>query len=165
MNNASPTWESRVERTIRDRDFYERIWDSFFRFWHPGDTTAVMVLKRSKSSSRKWEAILCQETAEVPANLEHSCSHVNERTMRHLGGHDLARTMNRQGSGYARQRVGPQLMNCCTPKQVGTREHGKMLKRIQILEDGRVPATEAKNWKIEGQKRRDGRNRGAKRSM
>ena len=31
---------------------------------------------------------------------------------------------------------------------------GKMLKRIQILEDGRVPAKEATHWKIEGQKRR-----------
>ena len=29
-----------------------------------------------------------------------------------------------------------------------------MLKRIQVLEDGRVPAKEAKNWRIEGQKRR-----------
>ena len=29
-----------------------------------------------------------------------------------------------------------------------------MLKRIQILEDGRVLAREARNWKIEGQKRR-----------
>ena len=28
------------------------------------------------------------------------------------------------------------------------------MKRIQILEDGRIPAKEAKNWKIEGQKRR-----------
>ena len=27
-----------------------------------------------------------------------------------------------------------------------------MLKRIQTLEDGRVPAKEAKNWKIEGQR-------------
>ena len=27
-----------------------------------------------------------------------------------------------------------------------------MLKRIQIVEDGRVPAKEARNWKIEGQK-------------
>ena len=40
-------------------------------------------------------------------------------------------------------------MNCCKPEQVGTQEHDKMLKRIQILEDGRVPAKEAKNWKIE----------------
>ena len=30
----------------------------------------------------------------------------------------------------------------------------KMIKRIQILEDGRVPAKEAKDWKIEGKKRR-----------
>ena len=35
--------------------------------------------------------------------------------------------------------MGPNLMNCCK-----TKEHGKMLKRIQILEDGRVPAKEAK---------------------
>ena len=38
--------------------------------------------------------------------------------------------------------------------QVGTKEHGKMLRRIQVLEEGWVPAKEAKNWKIEGQKRR-----------
>ena len=37
---------------------------------------------------------------------------------------------------------------------MGTKEHGKMLKRIQILEDGRVPAKEAKDWKMEGKKRR-----------
>ena len=30
--------------------------------------------------------------------------------------------------------MGPTLMNCCRPKQVGTKEHGKMLERIQILE-------------------------------
>ena len=48
----------------------------------------------------------------------------------------------------------PKLMNCCKPVQVGTKEHGKMLKRIQILEGGRVPAKEAKNWRIEGEKRR-----------
>ena len=44
-------------------------------------------------------------------------------------------------------------MNCCKPEQEGTKEHGKMLKRIPILEDCRVPAKEARNWKIEGQKR------------
>ena len=49
--------------------------------------------------------------------------------------------------------MGPKLMNSCKPEQVGTKKHGKMLKRIQILEDGRVPAEEATNWKIEGQKR------------
>ena len=45
-------------------------------------------------------------------------------------------------------------MNCCKPKQVGTKEHGKRLKRIEIHEDVRVPDKEAKNWKLEGQKRR-----------
>ena len=82
---------------------------------------------------------------------------------RHLGGHDFVRRMDRQGevliwcrkcSGYARQRMGPKLMNCCKPEQVGTKEHRKMLKRIQILEDGRVPAKEAINLKIEVEKRR-----------
>ena len=29
-----------------------------------------------------------------------------------------------------------------------------MMKRIQILEEGRVPAKEAKNWRIEGEKKR-----------
>ena len=48
----------------------------------------------------------------------------------------------------------PQLLNCCRPEQVGTKERGKMLKRIQILEDGRIPAKEAKDLKIKGMKRR-----------
>ena len=30
----------------------------------------------------------------------------------------------------------------------------QMLKLIQVLEDGRVPAKQAKDWKIEGQKKR-----------
>ena len=82
---------------------------------------------------------------------------------RHLGGHDLVRRLDGQGevliwcrkcSGYARQRVGPKWMNCCKPEQAGTKEHGMMSKRIQVLEDGRVPAKEARDWKIEGQKSR-----------
>ena len=48
-------------------------------------------------------------------------------------------------------------MNCCKPEQVGTEECGKMLKRIQVLEDGRVPAKEARSWRIEGQERRSTR--------
>ena len=50
-------------------------------------------------------------------------------------------------------------MNCCKPEQVGTTEYGQMVKRIQILEDGRVPANEAMNWKIGGQKRRKTKKR------
>ena len=83
---------------------------------------------------------------------------------RHLGGHDLVRRMDRQGevliwsrkcSGYARQRVDPKLRNCCKLEQVGIKEYGKKIKKIQTLEDGRVPAKEAGNWKIEGQKKKD----------
>ena len=48
--------------------------------------------------------------------------------------------------------MGPKLMTCCKPEHVGTKEYGKMFKRIQVLEDGRVPAKEARNWKIEGNK-------------
>ena len=79
---------------------------------------------------------------------------------RHLGCHDLLRRVDRQGevlilwrkcSGYARQRMGPKLMNCWKPEQVGTTEHCSMLKRIQILEDGRVPAKERRKLKLEGQ--------------
>ena len=81
---------------------------------------------------------------------------------RHLGGHDLVRRMDRQGevliwcrkcSGYARQRMGPKQKNCCKPEQMGTKEFGKMMKIIQILEEGRVPAKETKNWKIDGDKK------------
>ena len=49
--------------------------------------------------------------------------------------------------------MGPKLMNCCKPEPMGTQGHDKMLKRIQILEDGRIPAKESKNWRIEGQKK------------
>ena len=45
-------------------------------------------------------------------------------------------------------------MNCCEPEPRGTEGYGKMLKRIQIPEDGRVTAKESKNWRIDGQKRR-----------
>ena len=49
--------------------------------------------------------------------------------------------------------MGPKMLNCCRPEQVGTTEYGKMLRRIQILEDGRDPATDTNGWKIEGRKR------------
>ena len=44
--------------------------------------------------------------------------------------------------------MGPKLVNCCEPEQMGTKEFDKMMKRIQTLEGGRVPAKEAKNWGI-----------------
>ena len=62
-----------------------------------------------------------------------------------MGGHDLVRRVDRQG-----ERMGPTLTNCCKPEQVGTKEYGQMVKRIQIL----GPYQGVKNWKIVGQKRR-----------
>ena len=43
----------------------------------------------------------------------------------------------------------PKLINCRKPEQVGSQEYGRMLKRIQVLEDGGFPAKETKNWRIE----------------
>ena len=50
--------------------------------------------------------------------------------------------------------MGPKLTNCSRLVQMNTKEFGKQMKRIQILEEGRVPAKEAKNWRIEGEKKR-----------
>ena len=50
--------------------------------------------------------------------------------------------------------MGPKLRDC-KPEQPGTKEYGKMLKRIHILGDGRVPAKEGENWKTEGQKKEE----------
>ena len=54
--------------------------------------------------------------------------------------------------------MGPTLTNGCKTERVGTKEHGKMLKQTQFLEDGRVPAKEARGWKIEGEKKRITKN-------
>ena len=43
-------------------------------------------------------------------------------------------------------------MSCRKPEQVGTKEHGKMLKRSPNFVDGRVPAKEARN-KLEEDKK------------
>ena len=37
---------------------------------------------------------------------------------------------------------------------MSTKEYGIMLKRIQVLEEDRIPADEAGSWNVEGQKRR-----------
>ena len=50
--------------------------------------------------------------------------------------------------------MGPKLMNCRRPEQMDTKEFGKMVKILQILEEGRVPAKEAKNWRIDGEQQR-----------
>ena len=48
----------------------------------------------------------------------------------------------------------PKQINCCMPEPMGNKEFGKMVKGSQTLEEGRVPAKEAKNWIIEGEKKR-----------
>ena len=79
---------------------------------------------------------------------------------RQLGGHDLVRRTDRQGEVLIRlQKVfgirdaknRTETDDRRKPEQMGTKECGKMMKRIQTLEDGRVPAKEAKTWTIEGQ--------------
>ena len=50
--------------------------------------------------------------------------------------------------------MGPKLMNCRRPERMCTREVGKMVERIQTLEEGRVPAKEADTWRIEVKKER-----------
>ena len=40
--------------------------------------------------------------------------------------------------------MGPKLTNCCKLEQVGTKEYGKVLERIQVLEDGKDPCQESK---------------------
>ena len=52
------------------------------------------------------------------------------------------------------QRMEPKLVNCCRPEQMGTKEFGQTMKRIQTLEEGSLAAKETKNWSIEGEKKR-----------
>ena len=54
--------------------------------------------------------------------------------------------------------MGPKLVNCCKPEQMGTKELGKVMKSSQILEEGRVTAKETKNWRIDGERKRITRN-------
>ena len=48
---------------------------------------------------------------------------------------------------------GTKARELCRAEQMDTQGYGKMLKRIQILVEGRVPAKEAKNWRIEGERK------------
>ena len=112
-------------------------------------------------TKEKWNFV--DEKREETKHPRYLSENFGRWRKRYFGGHDMVRRVDRRGeiliwcrkcSVYARQRMRPELMNCCRPEQVSTKEHGKMLKRIQILEDGRVPAREAKKSKVEGQKRR-----------
>ena len=41
--------------------------------------------------------------------------------------------------------MGPKLTDCSRLEQMDTKEFGNLMKRIQILEEGRVPAKELEN--------------------
>ena len=45
-------------------------------------------------------------------------------------------------------------MNRCRPEKMDTKEYGKMLNRIVILEEGRVPERKEKGWNVKGENRR-----------
>ena len=51
--------------------------------------------------------------------------------------------------------MGPKLINCCMPEPMGTKYFGKMVKIIQTLEEGRVPAKEAKKLDNRGRKEKN----------
>ena len=62
-----------------------------------------------------------------------------------LGGYDTVRGENRHGealiwcrrcSGCALRRLGPQLVNQCKPEKTDTKDHGQMLQRNSIFEEG-----------------------------
>ena len=55
--------------------------------------------------------------------------------------------------GLCETENGTQTVELLQAEQVGTKEHGKMLDRIQVLEDGRIPAKEARHWNTSGQKK------------
>ena len=57
--------------------------------------------------------------------------------------------------GICEAKNGMEAENSCRPERMGTKAKGKMLKIIQTFEDGRVPAKEENNWRIEGQKEKN----------
>ena len=81
-----------------------------------------------------------------------------------MGGHDTVWRVDRQGevlmiwcrkcSGYARQMMGPKLMDCCKPERNGGTRIWNFEIRILVLEEEKVPAKNARGWKVEGLKRR-----------
>ena len=76
---------------------------------------------------------------------------------RHMGGHagrsfDLVQKM----PGLCATENGTQIDEPPqAAEKVGTKDYGRMLKRILVLEKGRILNEKAGNWEIEGQKRRD----------
>ena len=82
---------------------------------------------------------------------------------RHLGGHDLVRRMDRQGESLDMvQKVfrireaknGTKAGNLLQTRTDGHQRIWQNEEKNPTLEEGRVPAKEAKNWRIEGEKKR-----------
>ena len=69
---------------------------------------------------------------------------------RHLGGHDLVRRMDRKGRRY---QYGAEKCSGYAKQRMGTKEFGKMMKRIQTLEEGSGPSPRGKE--LENQKRKE----------
>ena len=51
--------------------------------------------------------------------------------------------------------MGSKLTNCCMPEPVGTKEFGKMVKRIQTLEEGESPSQRGKELENRGKKEKN----------
>ena len=80
-----------------------------------------------------WKKQQVHENATTMYSAEILVKEFGKWRKRHVGGRDLVRRVGRQGevlmwcrkcSGHARQRMGPKMLNCCKPEQVGTKEHG-----------------------------------------
>ena len=54
-------------------------------------------------------------------------------------------------SRYSRYRLGHELVNRYRPESKINKEYGRMKKRIEVLEHGRVPASKESCWKIAGE--------------
>ena len=89
----------------------------------------------------------CAETKFLTKNLGKWRSH------HLLGEHDPVRQRGRSLAMVRKVFGIREAKNCCRPEQMGTKECGKVLKII--LENGRIPAVEAKKWRIEGQKEKN----------
>ena len=58
----------------------------------------------------------------------------------------------RECSGYSRYRMGHKLIIRCTPESENSKEHGRMKRRMEVLEEGRVPARRESSWKLNGKR-------------
>ena len=74
--------------------------------------------------------------------------------VRRVDPHGKALVWCRKCSCHARCRLGPKLMVRCRPEKMDTKEDGKMIKRILILEEGKVSDMISRGWKVDWEKKR-----------